>query len=128
MWRAGLGIVAGLAAWILIVSLIDRGLRLEIPNYAAAEHSLDFTLTMKVARLIMAAVTSLLAGTVVRLVAPASRFAPWIVGLVLVAVFLPEHIHLWPRFPIWYHLSFLVPLALLPALGARILRRVRTKA
>jgi hypothetical protein len=40
------------------------------------------------------------------------------VGLVILALFLPAHIHLWHRFPIWYHLSFLLPLAPLVALGA----------
>jgi hypothetical protein len=37
-------------------------------------------------------------------------------GLFLLALFIPQHIMLWARFPVWYHLTFLfslVPLAYL---------------
>ena len=70
----------------------------------------------------MAAVTSVAAGAIVRSIAPASRLAPWIVGLITLALFLPAHIHLWHRFPIWYHLTFLLTLAPLMALGAWLVR------
>jgi hypothetical protein len=128
MWRTIAGIVAGLAAWLIVVSLINRGLRLWLPGYAAAEPLLHFTLTMKIARLSMAAVTSLVAGAVVRAVAPQSRFAPWIVGLVTLALFLPWHIQHWTMFPVWYHLSFLVPLVPLVAIGAALLPQRKPRA
>lgn len=72
---------------------------------------------MKVARLAIGALSSVAAGAIVRWLAPASRLAPWILGLVMVALFVPDHIHLWSRFPIWYHLTFLITLAPLVALG-----------
>ena len=121
MWRTLLGILVGLVVWALVVSLIDRGLRLWLPGYVTAEPLLQFTLAMKIARLSMAAVTSLVAGAVVRAVAPASRWAPWIVGLVTLAMFAPWHIQHWNMFPIWYHLSFLVPLVPLVVLGAALI-------
>ena len=124
MWRAILGIAAGLVAWVVIVSVLDHGLRLALPGYTSAEPLFAFTLPMKLARLAMAAVTSLAAGALVRAVAPASRWAPWIVGLVLLALFLPEHISIGLRLPIWYHLFFLVTLPLFIALGARMLSQV----
>ena len=77
-----------------------------------------FTLTMKIARLSLGALSSIAAGALVRWLAPANRLAPWILGLVLLGLFVPDHIHLWSRFPIWYHLTFLVTLAPLVALGA----------
>ena len=120
MWRKIGAVVVGLVAWVVIVSLLNRGLRLWLPGYVAAEPVLQFTLAMKLARLTMAAVTSVAAGAVVRWVDPASRWVPWIVGFVLLAAFLPSHYYLWNRFPIWYHLSFLVPLAPLVALGASL--------
>ena len=53
-----------------------------------------------------------------------SRDTPWTVlfvaGLVLVAAFLPEHIAIWPRLPVWYHLFFLITLAPFVALGAAL--------
>ncbi|MGE0408071.1 MAG: hypothetical protein AB7P23_02275 [Amphiplicatus sp.] len=103
-----------------IGALIDFSLRQTLLGYVDAEKTFDFTLAMKIARLSMAAVASLAAGFVVRLIAPASRLAPWIVGLVLLALFLPIHIQLWSRFPAWYHLTFLITLAPLVALGARL--------
>jgi len=85
---------------------------------------MQFTLGMEIARLVMAAVTSLAAGAATGAIAPASRLAPWIVGLVLVALFVPAHVHLWDRFPLWYHLTFLLPLAPLVALGAQLASRM----
>src|SRR5437868_3529228 len=125
MWRTVAAIVVGLVAWGLIVTLLNFGLRAAIPGYHAAEATLQFTLTMKVARLLMAAVTSISAGAVVSWVASDSRWAPWAVGLITLALFLPAHVHLWNRFPAWYHLSFLAPLAPLVALGAMLFNRVR---
>jgi hypothetical protein len=43
-----------------------------------------------------------------------------IVGLVTLAIFLPSHYYLWEKFPLWYHLSFLVPLVPLVVLGAAL--------
>ena len=118
MRRTIASIIAGLMAWAVIVTAIDMGLRLVLPGYKQAEPTMVFTLGMKIARLVMAAVTSIAAGAVVRAIAPASRLAPWIVGLITLALFLPAHVQLWHRFPIWYHLTFLLTLAPLVALGA----------
>ena len=95
------------------VTVINRGLRLSRPNYTAAGHTLEFTLAMKWARLLMAIVTSLAAGDVTRWISPSSRWAPLIVGSVVLAMFLPVHIAIWSKFPAWYHLTFL--LTIIPA-------------
>jgi hypothetical protein len=126
MWRTILSIVAGLVGWGVVVTLLNFGLRAGIPGYHAAEATLVFTPAMKAGRLIEAALASLAAGMIVGAVAPGSRWAPWIVGLVLLAAFVPEHVRLWSRFPIWYHLSFLIPLAPLIAIGAALPARFRT--
>lgn len=83
-----------------------------------------FTLGMKVARLSIAALTSIIAGTLVRAITP-SQLAPWVVGLVLLALFVPDHIHIWNSFPIWYHLTFLITLAPLVVLGAWLAQRTK---
>lgn len=123
MWRTIAGILAGFVAWWLVATVLDRGLRLWLPGYLTAEPVMVFTLTMKIARLSLGALSSIAAGALVRLIAPANRLAPWILGLVLLALFVPDHIHLWSRFPIWYHLTFLVTLAPLVALGALFVPR-----
>lgn len=124
MKRTVIAIVGGLVAWTLIVSLLNRGLRVALPGYTEAEPELVFTLPMMIARLAMAAVTSVAAGAVVRWIAPANRWAPWIVGLLITALFLPAHIEIGARLPLWYHLFFLGTLAPLVALGAWLRARV----
>jgi len=120
MKRAILALLAGLLAWALIVSLLNRGLRAGLPGYAQAEPTLHFSVGMMWARLAIAAVTSLLAGAVARALAPAARYTPWILGTVVLAAFVPAHVSLWKAFPVWYHLTFLVPLVPLVVLGARL--------
>jgi hypothetical protein len=122
MLRAVGSIVAGLVTWAVVVTLLDFGLRAAIPGYHAAEATLQFTLAMKIGRLTEAALTSIAAGVVVSLIAPSRKWAPWATGLIILAMFLPEHVKLWTRFPVWYHLSFLVPLVPLVALGGVLAR------
>jgi hypothetical protein len=118
MWRTVASIFVGLVVWLVIATILNFSLRFVFPNYVEAERLLEFTLAMKVARLSLAAVSCVVAGASVRAIAPASRIAPWVVGLVLLALFLPVHIQIWNRLPAWYHLTFLVTLAPLVALGA----------
>ena len=124
MKRSILACLVGLLTWIVVVTVINRVLRLSLPNYTAAEQTLQFTLGVKWARLLMAIVTSLVAGAVTRWISPSSRWAPLIVGSVVLAMFVPLHIAIWSKFPVWYHLTFLLTIipavlvgALLPALG-----------
>ncbi len=123
MWRAIAGIVAGLVAWIVVVTVLNWGLRAGLPGYTQAEPAMSFTLGMQIARLSIAALASLAAGAVVHVIAPARRWAPWVTGGLLLALFVPEHIHVWRHFPVWYHLVFLSTLAPLVALGAWFMRR-----
>jgi len=126
MKRSILACLAGLLTWIIVVSVINRVLRLSLPNYTAAEQTLQFTLGMKWARLLMAIVTSVVAGAVTGWISRSSRWAPLIVGSVVLAMFLPLHIAIWSQFPAWYHLTFL--LTIIPAvfMGALLLPRRNT--
>jgi hypothetical protein len=120
MWRTIGSIVAGLAAWAVIATILNFGLRLVIPGYVQAEPILAFTMTMKIGRLTEAAIASIGAGAVVRAVAPMSRWAPWIAGAIVLCMFLPVHIQIWDKFPAWYHLTFLLTIVPLFVLGASI--------
>lgn len=108
--------LTGLLTWIVVVSLINRVLRLSLPDYTVAEHTLQFTLAMKWARLVMAIVTSIVAGAVTGWISRPHRWAPMIVGSVVFVMFLPLHIAIWSKFPLWYHLTFL--LTIIPAVLA----------
>ena len=113
-------IVVGLIAWGVVVTLLNFGLRAAIPGYHAAETTLLFTGAMKAGRLIEAAIASFAAGMAVRAIAPASRAAPWVTGLIILAMFVPVHIQLWSKFPVWYHLTFLLSIVPLVLLGASV--------
>jgi hypothetical protein len=130
MKRSILACLAGLLTWVVVVTVIDRVLRLSLPNYTAAERTLEFTLGMKWARLLMAIATSLAAGAVTAWISRSGRWAPLIVGIVVLATFLPVHIAIWSRFPAWYHLTFLltiIPAVLAGALLQRSGKRAATK-
>ena len=120
MWRTVVAILIGLIAWAVVVTLLNFGLRLAFPGYHAAEATLQFTTAMKIGRLMEAAVTSIAAGALVGRIAPSKSWVPWVVGLLVLSMFLPVHLGIWTKLPLWYHLAFLVPLVPLVALGGSI--------
>ena len=120
--RVVLAVIGGLVAWMPIVTLLNFGLRVGLPGYRAAEPAMAFTLVMKLGRLAIAVLTNLAAGAIVRWITPASKAAPWIVGLILLLLFVPEHAGLWTRFPVWYHLFLLLTLAPPVVLGTALPR------
>lgn len=133
MKRIILACLAGLLTWVVVITVINRALRLTLPNYTAAEHTLQFTMGMKWARLLMAIVTSVVAGAVTRWISRSSRWAPVIVGSVVLAMFVPVHVAIWSKFPVWYHLTFLLTIipavlagGMIPAYGSKDLNKIRS--
>ena len=128
MIRAILAFIVGLAVWVLFASLLNRGLRLGFEGYAAAEPQMTFTHGMMAARLVLGALASLAAGAATRTIAPSSTRLSWVLGTFLLAAFIPVHVQLWAKFPVWYHLVFLGTLVPLVLLGATLTRnRSRTE-
>lgn len=120
MKRSILAFVAGFVVWGVVATLINFGLRAGLAGYTQAEPTMSFTLTMKIARLILAALASLAAGAATGLIAPSRKALPWVLGAIILALFIPAHIRLWATFPVWYHLTFLGTLVPLVALGAAL--------
>jgi hypothetical protein len=114
-----LGVVAGLAVWLVLASVAGLILRAAWPAYAQVATAMTFTLSMKLARLAIGALATVAAGVVTRAVAR-STSAGVVVGAVLLVIFIPEHVQLWDKFPVWYHLTFLLSLVPLSYLGGRI--------
>jgi hypothetical protein len=125
--RSILAVVAGIVVWVLVVSVLNRVLRAGLPGYALAEPTMTFTLGMKVARLLMGAASSLAAGAVASRIAP-SRAGVWVLGAIILAAFIPMHIQIWAKFPVWYHLVFLVTIVPLVALGGALARTRKSAA
>jgi hypothetical protein len=118
--KTALGVIAGIAAWAALASIAGVILRATWLDYNAVSGTLAFTLPMLIMRLTVSAVTLLAAARVTTLIAPRPTMATVILGVVLVVAFVPIHINLWPRFPVWYHLTFLLTLIPLCVLGGRL--------
>jgi len=116
MVRTVLGVIAGVVAWIVLVTVMDRTMRHFWPDYATNYTAMTFTLQMMLARLAESTVALLIASMIAVGVAPASRSVGWAFGVLMLAFFIPVHYTLWPKFPIWYHGYFLASLVVLPVL------------
>jgi hypothetical protein len=115
------GVIAGLVIWIAGVTLLNLGLRHGLPGYAGVEKAMTFTLPMLIARLAISAVSSLASGYGAARLGHGRRAAT-ITGVILLLVFLPVHYMLFDRFPLWYHLVFLVSLPVLSIAGGALKR------
>lgn len=116
------GVLGGFVAWWVIATLLDLLLRFSWPDYAAVEKAMTFTLGMQIARLAEGAGASLAAGFTAAWISRRKPIATWFLVILLLALFIPVHYSLWHRFPVWYHLVFLISLVVLPPLGA--MRRI----
>ena len=119
-------VLAALATWILVATVLNLPLRASWPHYHEAETAFNFTLTMKLARLALGALSSLAAGFVAAWIEKGRMRAALLTGVVLLALFIPDHYLLWNKFPLWYHLTFLVSLVPLTLLGAALHRSAKT--
>src|SRR4030095_16666719 len=117
MLRSILAVIVAVITWFIVATVFNWILRALMPGYSAVEVSLNFTLVMMICRLVLGLVSSLVAGFVCAMIARRSA-APKIAGGVMVILFLPVHYNLWPKFPIWYHLFFLITLAPALLIGA----------
>jgi hypothetical protein len=117
--RTAAGVAAGLLAWIITATLCNLLVRAALPGYREAEPGMNFTFTMQVCRLLTSAAASIACGLIAARVAHDSKITPLLSGLLLLLLFIPVHLSLWARFPVWYHLTFLASLPVLPMLSAR---------
>jgi hypothetical protein len=122
MFRSILAVVVAVITWFLVATILNLVLRALLPGYSAAEVTFAFTLPMMLCRLGLGLVASLCAGLVGASIADRNTAAKITAGM-LVALFIPVHYMLWDKFPIWYHLFFLVTLAPTVLLGAALVRR-----
>ena len=122
MKRNVLGVALGLVAWIVVASIGNRMLRAGIAGYGDAEAAMAFTQPMLLARLLLGAVSSLVAGYVAAWSCRSSDGGVKALVGALLVISVPMHIALWARFPAWYHLIFLVSLAVLAIAGSKLRR------
>jgi len=117
MAKGILGVVAGLLAFMAVVFVAGIIMRGAWPDYARVADAMTFTLPMMIARLTIGALATIAAGLVTAAIAKPSTLVRLVPGLLLLAAFIPQHIMLWAKFPVWYHLTFLLSLVPLTYLG-----------
>jgi hypothetical protein len=116
MGRNVLGIVAGLVCWVIVASVAGLIMRLSWPAYVSVASAMTFTLPMLIARLSIGALATLSMGFVTALITQSS-ITRLIAGVLLLILFIPQHVMLWDKFPLWYHLTFLLSLVPLTYVG-----------
>jgi hypothetical protein len=121
-------VIAALVTWFFVATVLNLALRAWWPNYHEAEIAFNFTFAMKLARLVLGAISTLAAGFVAAWIGKVRTRAAMLTGIVLLALFIPGHYRIWDKFPVWYHLTFLVSLLPLTLLGAALNRRVCRQA
>ena len=120
MGKKVLGVVTGLVVWVSIVIVAGIVMRRSWPAYASVAAAMAFTLPMLIVRLSISALATLAAGFVSGIILPRSMVARLMPGVILLIAFIPQHIMLWDKFPVWYHLTFLASLVPLTYVGGEI--------
>jgi hypothetical protein len=128
MARGILGVVGGLLTFMAVVAVAGIIMRGAWPEYARVADAMTFTLPMMIARLTIGALATLAAGLVTAVIAKRSMLVRVAPGLLLLVAFIPQHVMLWEKFPIWYHLTFLLSLVPLTYLGGSAVSREVTSA
>ena len=113
------GVVAGLIVWFALAVVAGVLLRSFWPEYVAVSGDMSFTLPMKLMRLSIGALMTFAAGAMTAFIG-GSGWTAVVTGALLLLIFIPVHISLWDKFPIWYHLTFLMSLVPLAVVGGRI--------
>ena len=121
-------VIAALFTWFFVATVLNLALRAWWPHYHEAEIAFNFTFAMKLTRLVLGAISSLGAGFVAAWIEKGRTRAATLTGIVLLCLFLPGHYRIWDKFPVWYHLTFLVSLLPLTLLGAVLHHRAGRKA
>ena len=120
MGKSAVAVIASLVTWFAIALGLGYLMRASWSEYAAVADAMTFTLPMMFARLSLGVLATLAAGWLAARFAQHKAAAPIVVGVLLLAFFIPQHIQLWDKFPVWYHLFFLGSLIPLAWLGGRI--------
>jgi ABC-type dipeptide/oligopeptide/nickel transport system permease component len=116
MARKIIGVVAGLAVWLAIALIAGFIIRATWPAYVSVAEAMAFTLPMMITRLAIGVIATIAMGFVAARITR-SRVARLMPGIILLVLFIPEHVMIWDKFPIWYHLWFLTTLVPLTYLG-----------
>ena len=114
-------VIAGVLVWGIGVTVLNLAFRHGWPAYAAVEKAMLFTVPMMAARLSISGISSLASGFVAATIGRGVQSA-LLAGVVLLLIFIPIHYSIWSKFPLWYHLTFLISLPVLSIIGGQFSR------
>ncbi len=126
--RYAAAIAVGLLVWAVVATLCNFVLRATIPGYRAEEIAISFSLISQIGRLALGVVSTAAAAAATTAIGRGGVGAPFALGFVLLALFVPVHASLWPRFPVWYHLFFLASLPLVAYVSGKVIVSRRSAA
>ena len=78
--------------------------------YAAVEPQKAYSLSMLFVRLLIFS-TTIAATSVVAAIVSRDRRTPWVAGIIMLAVSIPDHLYpgyVWHDYPAWYHTAYLL--------------------
>ena len=124
MIRSIFAVIGAILTWFVVATIYNWLLRAGLSGYSAVEKSMDFSLVMLLCRLGLGLVSSFCSGAACAAIASPRSRAATAAAIVLLLLFLPVHYMLLNKFPIWYHLFFLVTLPIFVLLGAMTYRKL----
>ena len=128
MLRAVLGVLCGGVLWMVVFSVLARGLVLAWPAYAAHAHAwmtaevYDFTPLMSVLNATFWIASEMAAGWLTVVIAR-RREAVWILAALVMGYLCFMHLYyVWDRLPWWYNLLVAIPSGPAVLLGGQLAR------
>jgi hypothetical protein len=121
-------IAAGLVVWAVVATLGNFLLRATISDYRAQELTISFSLIAQIGRLALGVVSTAVAAAATTAIGRGGVGVAIALGVVLLALFVPVHVSLWQKFPVWYHLFFLASLPLVAYVSGKVVVSRRSAA
>ena len=118
-------VIVGVTIWFVVATIGNFALRAMFQDYSAAEASMNFTFMMMIGRLALGLLSSFITGLACTVISR-GLWASRVTAILMLVLFLPVHYMLWDKFPIWYHLFFLITLVPAIMAGAGVPRIGRT--
>lgn len=133
MLRIVLGVIAGFLGWVVLWVGVEKVISAVSPNWfgshqtafqTAIENGGLFTpdSTALLIHIVMGLGVSIAAGYLASLIAGENNRAPFILGLLLLAMGIMKLVMSWKLVPVWYHIGFTVILLPMAIIGGKLRR------
>ena len=131
MLRIVLGVIGGFFSWMIVWVGSEKILSAIFPNgygvhqaafQAAVENGGQFTVDTRLllVHIVQGLIVSVMSGFLAALIAGENKWAPRILGILLVAFGLMIVVLSWPYVPVWYHIIFTAMLLPMTIIGGKL--------